>query len=118
MAIQNKFRSGLVLRYTIIAFVFVGLFSCSEEGATSKNEHSSRYMTKGELMFIERCAVCHGEKGDANIAGAADLTKTTLNDSEMKEVVEFGQNGMPAFGLIFENTSDMDSLIVYINTLK
>lgn len=108
----------MVLKRIVILLGVAFLGSCNESPTTSTNEHSARYMTKGELIFVERCTVCHGENGDAGIAGAKDLTVSSLEGEELKNVILYGKNAMPAFKMMLEEESEVDSLIVYLNTLK
>ena len=46
-------------------------------------------------VYEQRCALCHGSKGIAEIPGAPNLTRTKLDIDQIKEVIENGQGQMP-----------------------
>lgn len=103
--------------YCSLGFVLISCFSCSD-ASLEQSSSSTRYMTKGELLFEERCIVCHGSDGKLGVSGAKDLSKSTLSTEELVDVLNNGKNGMPAFSYLFDGNNDLDSVIIHLNTLR
>ena len=91
---------------------------------------SATNVPAGQAKFQQLCATCHGGagKGDGPAAAALnpkpkDLSKTTKNDAQLKEVITKGgtANGlspvMPAWGTMLSE-EDVANIIGYIRTLK
>ena len=91
---------------------------------------SAANVPAGQAKYQQICATCHGGtgKGDGPAAAALnpkpkDLSKTTKNDAQLKEVITKGgaANGlsptMPAWGTMLSE-EDVANIIGYIRTLK
>lgn len=48
----------------------------------------------GKTLYEANCKICHGNDGKLGMAGASDLTKTTLTVSDIKSVILNGKNAM------------------------
>lgn len=48
-------------------------------------------------IFKERCALCHGVKGNLGVNGAGDLTQSSLNLEERVSIIYYGKNTMTPF---------------------
>ena len=92
-------------------------------------------IAKGQVLFAERCAMCHGDKGAGDGALAATMpegqkprnlaaggNKYATDDSKLKEVI---QQGGAAFGLsvLMPAQSDLNDaqigdLVAFVNSLK
>lgn len=46
-------------------------------------------------VYEQRCALCHGSDGIAEIPGVPNLTQTTMNIDQIMEVIENGRGQMP-----------------------
>ena len=62
-----------------------------------KNYKKSDENIDGQRIYRERCAVCHGVKGDLGVAGAGDLTKSRLDLSQRVATIYYGKNTMTPF---------------------
>ena len=69
-----------------------------------------------EVVYTEQCSRCHGEAGDAEIAGAKNLKLSQLTDEQAKEIILKGKTTMPAFESLTEEQTN--AVIQYINTFK
>ncbi|NBN98048.1 MAG: hypothetical protein EBV19_02255 [Flavobacteriia bacterium] len=75
MAVQSKFRWCLVL-------VLGTTLSCADPVSEKLNNPN---LPKGERLFLQNCASCHGENGDLGASGAANLTTSRLEKSSILE---------------------------------
>lgn len=72
---------------------------------------------EGEVIFTEKCAVCHGTDGKLMLNGAKDLSISKLTSSEISEMVKSGKGSMPGFNGVF-NEEQLASLTTYVEGLK
>ena len=72
----------------------------------------------GKLIYVNKCAQCHGEIGNGGISGAKDLSLTQLNLEEQKGIVRNGKNAMPGFKEDVLSDADIDAVLQYVATLK
>lgn len=75
----------------------------------------------GHATFLRSCSVCHGETGDAGLAGASNLKSTAVqaqSDGALEWKIANGNvsKGMPAFGSMTDEKRWQ--LVSYIRTLK
>lgn len=49
-------------------------------------------------IYLQECAICHGEDGKLGKSGAKDLSQSELTQEEAEDVIENGRNLMPAYG--------------------
>ena len=109
MAIQSKFRWGLVL-------MFAGLSACTE--SSPEGYMSSEKEPSGKHLFQMHCAACHGHDGALGVSGAKNLITSELPLSDVKDIINNGKNGMPAFKGILTEKPLVDSLTHYVLTLR
>lgn len=100
-------------KHYILFIILVGLFSCTERKAQENNSNTISDSYSKQLYTLN-CASCHGKDGRLGVAGAKDLSQTSLSDNEKKNIILKGQNGMPSFENRLE-IEDIDSIIQYIN---
>ena len=72
----------------------------------------------GKAIYAAQCTSCHGEGGDAMIAGAKNLKLTQLTDDQQKDIIKNGKpgTGMTAFSALTDD--QLNGLVAYIKTLK
>ena len=72
----------------------------------------------GKAIYVAQCTSCHGEGGDAMIAGAKNLKLTQLTDDQQKDIIKNGKpgTGMAAFSALTDD--QLNGLVAYIKTLK
>ncbi|NDB33959.1 MAG: cytochrome c [Flavobacteriia bacterium] len=109
MAFQSKFRWGLVL-------MFAGLSACTE--SSPEGYMSSEKVPSGKHLFQLHCAACHGNDGALGVSGAKNLKTSKLPLSDVKDIINNGKNGMPAFKGILTEKPLVDSLTHYVLTLR
>lgn len=110
----------MVLR-SLISFSCIAVLTlaCNSKGSKSASESSKVEIPDGAALYTENCATCHGIDGTLGKAGSKDLTKTTLQADELKQVIEFGtSNGMPRFKEILGGDEEVEAVIQYIKGFK
>ncbi len=86
-------------------------FSCQNKSASKKID--------SKHLYDRECSICHGTEGVPSFKNAKNLQKSTLTDSEIKQIILKGslQMGMPSY----ENRlkiSEIDSLISFVKSLR
>ena len=90
------------------SWILAMAFSCTNE-TSNKN--------KGQLIFEKNCVTCHGLKGDLQVSGASDLTRSNLEKEQLINVIKDGRNAMnPYKGILTE--SQIDSVANYVYQLR
>ena len=72
----------------------------------------------GKVVYIAKCFACHGDKGDAGLAGAKNLRITTLTDDQQKEIIKNGKSGTGISAFPDLTDDQLTGLVAYIKTLK
>jgi mono/diheme cytochrome c family protein len=103
MAIQRSWtRQRLVLTaFAILAIITILssiLSSCSDKPTTppptmDSNEPLSPALVKS--LFNTKCALCHGQDGTLQYAGAPNLATSIINKSEVIGQITYGKGTMP-----------------------
>lgn len=102
----------MVLRYLSFIALTVFLFSCNSNGSIEQKTPSPEKKS-GESLFIQHCAMCHGEDGRLGVGGAANLTELDLTYERIRNVLKNGKNAMPAMISELGNKQAVDSVIAY-----
>lgn len=111
----------MVLRHLSVISILFFIASCNENGISSDDTNkveNNDVVTDGFSLFNLNCSSCHGLDGSLGASGASDLSKTTLDELQIRKTIESGTiNGMPRFKETF-NVAELDSVIQYVLTLK
>lgn len=70
----------------------------------------------GKQLYNLNCVVCHGEQGDKNLGGAANLQNSQLTENLVKEMIQKGSKKMPAFGSL--KKVEIEALTLYVKGLQ
>lgn len=70
----------------------------------------------GKKVYTEACAACHGESGNASLAGAKDLTVSNLNHDEILSIIQTGKNSMPAYKKL--TAEQIEGVAQYVESLR
>lgn len=71
----------------------------------------------GRELYIATCSQCHGEDGRKGAAGAADLSKTTLDILSTRQIIINGKRSMPAYKKILDD-KQVAEIAEYVQALK
>jgi mono/diheme cytochrome c family protein len=107
----------MVLKKYYILIPLIVLYSCTESKVEENNSNSTPAESYSKQLYTLNCGSCHGKDGKLGVAGAKDLSQTSLSDDEKKNVILKGQNGMPSFESRLEK-EDIDSIIQYIKNFE
>jgi len=66
----------------------------------------------GETLYKAKCVLCHGDNGKLGISGAKDLSTSTMDVGEMKELILHGKGLMPAAEV---NEEQATAIADYVN---
>ncbi len=102
--------------------VFFGLFllaSCGPQTKEVEEATEEKPFTKEDAtsLFTMRCASCHGDDGKLGVAGAKDLSISTLTDAEITSTIYNGKNGMSSFGGAFSE-EQLKALVPVVKSLR
>lgn len=116
MAFQNSSWWRLVLTF-VGTSSFLLVTSCnSESDSTSKAD--TTVPPNGKELYLENCAVCHGEDGKLGASGAKDLTVSTLSDNEVLQRINEGKNGMPPMKSALETKENVAAVADYVKGMR
>ena len=90
---------------TILLFSAIGAFA---QDGTHRD---------GKTVFTQTCLMCHGELGNKGLAGAKDLTISTISDSLATAIVHDGKGAMMAYGKML-SAEELKNVVRYIKTLR
>lgn len=82
----------------------------AEEPAAAGTDPVSR----GEALFAENCAACHGDAG-RNASIGPDLAGNPISIEDAREQIETGGGGMPAGLVAGQNLEDV---LAYLETIR
>ncbi len=104
----KQFEMKKILILLPVAFIVV--LSCETKSYTDENGKID-----AKAMFIDNCASCHGETGDAEIGGAKNLKLSTLSKDEVYDVITNGTgNGMMAYKNVIKAEAERKALADYV----
>ena len=94
----------------------LAMTACGGSSQTEANSTSGKTIS-GEQIYNDNCVICHGVDGKAQMAGATDLSVSTLNAEAASAVITNGRNGMRSFSS--ELTKDeIDAVVKHIESLR
>lgn len=82
-----------------------------------ENESELAQSDKGQLIYKQHCALCHGDDGKLGMLGAKDLTASAMSSSDRIAIISSGKKTMPAYGSIL-SAEDIDRVAAYVEHLK
>jgi mono/diheme cytochrome c family protein len=85
--------------------------------STDTSSTENKNIVDGKAVYDATCVTCHGPDGKLQLAGAKDLSITTLSTTEIKDQVLNGKNAMPSYnGKLSEE--EIDAVVRYTEGLK
>ena len=102
--------------FRITAIIGVAAFvACSSSAEPS--QESGNEPVNAEKIYGFKCALCHGADGKAGIAGATDLSLSTLSMEDRIEVISRGRGSMMPFKDLLTG-EEIEALATYIEQLR
>lgn len=101
----------------IAIVVLFGFFSCSEPVEKMDNNASPQHQS-GIKFYQQRCDVCHGADGKLGASDAKDLSKSSITEEQIKNIINRGQGAMPPFEHAIESDSTLIELVDHVKSLR
>ena len=93
--------------------------STEVKAAVEKEGAEVDLLDVGKKLYINYCAMCHGEDGTLGLQGAANLQASRLKDAEALDIIVNGKKPlMPAYGAMFETPEERNALLEYIKFIR
>lgn len=108
----NKVLAALSL-LMITASYGLAEMSRKKKAVVSENAVAADGAIKGDVLYMDNCALCHGADGKLGMTGAADLTKTTMDAAMIKNTILNGKGNMKAVPLSPEQA---DAVAAYVES--
>ena len=89
------------------------IYSCGNSGTAPVTEKKS----PGQSFFEENCISCHGSDGKLCALGAKDLSLSTLDKTQIIEIIRNGKNTMAPYGSVL-SIEEIDAVADYVQTLR
>ncbi len=85
-------------RYYIVLVMILVFISCGEVSTNSAQVSNEDDMASyGKSLYETQCTLCHGEKGNAKIAQASDLSISKLDETAIGDRIYHGKGTMPSY---------------------
>ena len=114
MAIQTIGRRLVLIGILSIVWVFQ---SCGEANEPTVEKPKSPQEEAKDLYTLN-CASCHGMDGKLGGSGSKDLSKSTLSDTEMINIITNGKNNMPAMKDVIQDPAKIKNLAEFVKSLR
>lgn len=72
----------------------------------------------GASLYLQHCAICHGENGKLGASGARDLTISKLDSSEIVQLIKVGKNAMPKMKDLLETEENIGLVTTHVLKFK
>lgn len=84
-------------------------------GGSETAQPAAPNLARGEVVFARYCNTCHpgGNRGSGPL-----LIGKVLSDDAFRTIVRHGKNRMPGFNQESIAENDLDSLLIYVRSLK
>lgn len=111
------------VKFVFAAVVLLGLSACVSAPAQPEQAQPEELepLTPDEAknIFILHCESCHGLDGKKQSAEAADLSTSTLPDTQIKATILNGNDkGMMPYKDIITSERDLNGVIEYVKSLR
>lgn len=114
----NKVLAFIAVFLIIMSYGLAEMNKKAKTGAKIDTTTIADPIAAGKMIYVNKCAQCHGEIGNGGVSGAKDLSLTQLTDDEKKLLIRNGKNAMPGFKEDVLTDADVDAVVQYVNTLK
>ena len=91
--------------------------SCGDSTNEQRMEDPATVVS-GKELFVNHCAACHGMDGTLGLSGASDLSKSTLTQEAIMNILKDGRNGMPSLAPILKSDENMAAVTTYTLELR
>jgi mono/diheme cytochrome c family protein len=107
----------MVLRKTtLVAFLAAALLACGgphQKPASTGNGAAP----DGAAIYSVKCAICHGDDGAKETAGAKNLQVSALSKDDVSAQIRYGKGAMPPQNGVL-NDAEIEAVTNYVMTLR
>lgn len=128
---MRGFFCATPIRSLLLVVGYSLLFSCGNKTNSPQQEEKIKLANESQAMPLEKkeepkgaekiyydnCKVCHGEDGKRQLAGAKDLSVSTISYEETVKQISEGKNKMPGFKNILSE-EQIKEVAKYLDELK
>ena len=116
----NKLLAIVAILFLVAAYGLAEMnkkqYAKMDKAPVNTSTVASDPLAVGKTVYSAKCVACHGENGDAGLAGAKNLKVTQLTEDQQKDIIKHGKGGMSAFSDLTDD--QLNGLVAYIKTLK
>jgi len=96
-----------------------GFSACNTPSNNNTKNEQTKSSASGQAVYKAYCLACHGKNGNAKLAGAKDLTASSLSETAVRQIIEQGSENkkMMAYGKILK-PSDLEAVTAYVMDLR
>ncbi|WP_162618618.1 c-type cytochrome [Pedobacter yulinensis] len=98
------------MKKMILLVACCGVMSASAQQAKTQLEN-------GRMIFQNNCVRCHGADGTLGRMGAGNLKVSTINDSELADIITNGKWFMPKWRKVL-TPGQIAAVATYVKTLR
>lgn len=102
-------KSNKILALISLMFI-VGAYGLAEMSRTGKKV--SAEVSDGKTIYEQNCAVCHGNDGKLGMAGASDLSQTSMQQKEIVNIILNGRGAMPKVQMTEEQANKVAEYVL------
>ena len=114
----NKVLAFVAVFLIVMSYGLAEMNKKAKTGAKIDTSTVTDPIVAGKLIYVNKCAQCHGQIGNGGVSGAKDLSLTKLTADEQKAQIRNGKNAMPGFKEDVLTDADVDAVVKYVATLK
>lgn len=112
----KKILAVLAVLLIVVSFGLAEMNKAKSKKVKVDTTQAASALEQGKMIYTQQCVACHGEKGDANLAGAKNLRETTLTAEEQKTIIKNGKGTMQPYANLTDE--QLNGLVEFIQTLK
>ncbi len=114
----NKVLAFLAVLLIVASYALAEVNKKAKTGKKIEIPANTEPLAAGKLLYVNKCAQCHGEIGNGGVSGAKDLSLTQLSIEDQKTLIRLGKNAMPGFKEDVLSETDVDAVVQYVATMK
>lgn len=108
----------MVLKSTFLLGLVLFIFSCQSTAESKEELAKQTPAEQGASLYTMHCAQCHGEDGKLGSSGAKDLSKSSLADQQVLQIIKNGKGAMPSMKALLETEDNIHLVLSHVKALR
>ena len=108
----------MVLKSTFLFGSVLFIFSCQSAAENKEELAKQTPAEQGASLYTMHCAQCHGEDGKLGSSGAKDLSKSSLADEQVLQIIKNGKGAMPSMKALLETEDNIHLVLSHVKALR